>query len=74
MNVRKEKMELYKAIYVAIKPQLKEILTEEQCIIIDSYLYKSKGLIEIAESMHFTDYHVVKDELEKIKSKILSIE
>lgn len=73
MNIRKEKLELYKAIYLGLKPRLQEILSEEQCIILHWYLYENKGLMEIAELMHFSDYRIVKEELETIETRVLSL-
>lgn len=73
MNIRKEKLELYKAIYLALKPRLQEILSEEQCIILHLYLYENKGLMEIAETMHFSDYRIVKEELETIETRVISL-
>lgn len=73
MNVRKERIELYKAIYLALRPRLAEILNEEQCIILYLYLVENKGLSEIAERMHFSDYHFVRDLLEDIKVKIAAL-
>lgn len=73
MNIRKEKLDLYKALYMAMKPRLQEILSEEQCMILHLYLIENKGLIEIAESMHFTSYQIVKDELENAELRILSL-
>lgn len=73
MNIKKEKLELYKAVYLALKPRLQEILSEEQCIILYLYLYENKGLMEIAATMHFSDYHIVKNELETIETRILSL-
>lgn len=73
MNIRKEKLELYKAIYLALKPRLQEILSEEQCIILHLYLYENKGLMEIAETMHFSDYRIVREELETIETRVISL-
>lgn len=73
MNIRKEKLELYKAIYLALRAKLQDILSEEQCIILHLYLYENKGLVEIAGTMHFSDYRIVKEELETIETRILSL-
>lgn len=73
MNIRKEKLELYQTVYVALRPRLREILNEDQCIILHLYLAENKGLMEIAEKMHYDDYHVVKSELQTIKTKILAL-
>ena len=73
MNIRKEKLDLYKAIYMAMKPRLQEILSEEQCMILHLYLMENKRLMEIAETMHFTSYQIVKDELENAELRILSL-
>lgn len=73
MTIRKEKLDLYKAIYMAMKSRLQEILSEEQCMILHLYLIENKGLMEIAETMHFTSYHIVKDELESAELKILAL-
>lgn len=60
MNIRKEKLELYKAIYDAMRPRFEEILNEEQRIILHLYLAENKGLMEIAEQLHFAHYTIVK--------------
>lgn len=73
MNIRKEKLDLYKVIYIAMEPHLKDILSEEQAIILHLYLSESKGLKEIADILHFSDYHIVKDELNNIEHKILDL-
>lgn len=73
MNIRKDKLDLYKAIYMALHPRLNEILNEEQSIILHLYLMENKGLIEIAEQLHLTDYHIVKDELKNIELRILAL-
>ena len=74
MNIRKEKLDIFKAIYLAMKPRLQEILSEEQCMILHLYLLENKGLMEIAEIMHFTSYQIVKDELANAELRILSLE
>lgn len=73
MNIRKERIELYSAIYEALRPRLAEILNEEQRIILHLYLAENKGLVEIAEQMHFSDYNLVKEELREIKLKIAAL-
>ena len=73
MNIRKEKLDIFKAIYMAMKPRLQEILSEEQCMILHLYLLENKGLMEIAEIMHFTSYQIVKDELANAELRILSL-
>lgn len=73
MNIRKEKLDLYKAMYMALKPRLKDILGEDQLIILHLYIMENKGLIEIAEHLHFLDCHTVKDELKEIQLKIETI-
>lgn len=73
MNVRKEKLDLYKVVYIALKPHLKAILSEEQLIILDLYLGKNKGLSEIAEQLNLFDYHIVKDELKDIEIRITAL-
>lgn len=73
MNIRKEKVDIFKAIYMAMKPRLQEILSEEQCMILHLYLLENKGLMEIAEIMHFTSYKIVKDELANAELRILSL-
>lgn len=60
MNIRKEKLELYKAIYDAMRPRFEEILNEEQRIILHLYLAENKGLMEIVEQLHFAHYTIVK--------------
>lgn len=71
MNIRKEKLDLYRAVYMAMKPRLKDVLSEEQALILHLYLWENKGLTEIAEQLHFSDYHIVKDELKDIELRIL---
>jgi len=44
-----------------------------RCIILHLYLAENKGLMEIAEQMHFADYHIVKDELQTIELKISAL-
>lgn len=61
MNIRKEKMDLYRAVYMAMKPRLKDVLSEEQPIILHPYLWGNKGLTEIAEQLLFSDFHIVKE-------------
>lgn len=73
MNIRKEKLDIFKAIYMAMKSRLQEILSEEQCMILHLYLLENKGLMEIAEIMHFTCYQIVKDELANAELSILSL-
>lgn len=73
MNVRKEKLDLYKVVYIALKPHLKAILSEEQLIILDLYLGKNKGLSEIAEQLNLSDYHIIKDELKDIEIRISAL-
>lgn len=64
---------MFQAVYTALRPRLNKILTEEQRIILYYYLAENKGLMEIAELMHFTDYKIVKDELQSIEARILSL-
>lgn len=73
MNLRKEKLDIFKAIFMAMKPRLQEILSEGQCMILHLYLLENKGLMEIAEIMHFTSYQIVKDELANAELRILSL-
>lgn len=73
MNIRKERLEMFQAIYAALRPRLEDILTEEQRIILHLYLAENKGLQEIATQMHFSDYHIVKDELQTIETRILAL-
>lgn len=56
-----------------MKPHLKDILSEEQALILHLYLWENKGLVEIAEQLHFADYHIVKDELKEIELRILAL-
>lgn len=49
MNIRKDKLDLYKAIYMALRPRINEILNEEQSIILHLYLMENKGLTERTE-------------------------
>ena len=51
MNIKKSKLDLYKAVYIALRPRFKEILSEEQCIILHLYLMEDMGYLEIAEKM-----------------------
>lgn len=67
MDIRKEKLDLYKVVYNALRPRLSEILSEEQAQILYLYLGENKGLQKVAEIMHFADYHIVKEELKEIK-------
>lgn len=64
---------MFQAVYTALRPRLEEILTEKQRLILYYYLAENKGLMEIAELMHFTDYKIVKDELQTIEARILSL-
>lgn len=64
---------MFQAVYTALRPGLEEVLTEGQRLILYYYLAENKGLIEIAKLMHFTDYKIVKDELQTIKTRILSL-
>lgn len=73
MNIRKEKLNLYRAVYMAMRPHLKDILSEEQAIILHLYLWDNKGLEGIAEQLHFSDYHIVKDELKDIELRISAL-
>jgi predicted DNA-binding protein YlxM (UPF0122 family) len=73
MNLRKEKFELYKTVYLAFSSRLNEILTEEQRLILHLYLAENKGLVEIAEQLHFADYHIVKEELKQIELRIAAL-
>ena len=56
-----------------MKPRLQEVLSEEQCMILHLYLLENKGLMEIAEIMHFTSYQIVKDERANAELRILSL-
>lgn len=58
---------------MAMKPRLKDVLSEEQAIILHLYLWENKGLTEIAEQLHFSDYHIVKDELKDIELRISAL-
>lgn len=73
MNIRKDKLDMFQAVYAALRPRLGEILNEEQRIILHLYLAENKGLMEIAEQMHFADYRIVKEELQIIEARILSL-
>jgi predicted DNA-binding protein YlxM (UPF0122 family) len=73
MNLRKEKIELYKTVYLAFSSRLNEILTEEQRLILHLYLAENKGLVEIAEQLHLADYHIVKEELKQIKLRFAAL-
>ena len=71
MNIRKERLDMFQAVYTALRPRLEETLTEEQRLILYYYLSENKGLMEIAELI--TDYKIVKDELVTIEARILSL-
>lgn len=73
MNIRKEKLDMFQAVYAALRPRLEDILTEEQNIILQLYLAENKGLQDIAAQLHFTDYKIVKDELHTIEARILAL-
>lgn len=73
MNIKKNKLDLYKALYTALRPRFKEILSEEQCMILHLHLMENMGYMEIAEKMQFSNYKIVKDELENIEFKILAL-
>lgn len=73
MNIRKEKIDLYKTVYLSLKPRLEEVLTEEQRIILHLYLAENRGLMEIAEQIGFTNYQIVKAELKTIELKIAAL-
>lgn len=64
---------MFQAVYAALRPRLGEILDVGQRIISHLYLAESKGLMEIAEQMHFADYRIVKEELQIIEARILSL-
>lgn len=64
---------MFQAVYMALKPRLKEILTDEQSLILHLYLMENVGLMEIAERLNFSDYHVVKEELKEIELKVLAL-
>lgn len=72
MNIRKEKLDLYKTVLLAFEPHLQDVLTEEQRIILHLYLIENKGLMEIAEQLQFSNYQIVKEKLRNIEAKILS--
>ncbi len=73
MDIRKEKLDLYKAVYIALRHRLNEILSEKQLIILHLYLIENKGLTEIADYLQLSDYQIVKDELKEIKLRILAL-
>lgn len=58
---------------MAVKPHLKDILSEEQAIILHLYLWENKGLMGIAEQLHLSDYHIVKDKLKDIELRISTL-
>lgn len=64
---------MFQAVYAALRPRLGDILNEEQRIILHLYLAENKGFMEIAEQMRFADYRIVKDELQIIEARILSL-
>ncbi len=57
MDIRKEKLDLYKAIFIALRHRLNEILSEKQLIIL--HLYLNKSLTEIADCLQLSDYQIV---------------
>ena len=59
MDIRKEKLDLYKAIFIALRPRLNEILSEKQLIILHLYLIENKSLTEIADCLQLSDYQIV---------------
>lgn len=73
MNIRKDKLDMFKAVYLAMKPHLKDILSEEQRLILHLYLFENKGLMEIAEQLNFDNYHIVKEELKVVELKISAL-
>ena len=73
MNIKKSKLDLYKALYIALRPRFKEILTDEQCRILHLYLMEDMGYIDIATKLNLPDFHIIKSELEKIKLEILAL-
>lgn len=58
---------------MAMKPHLKDILSEEQAVILHLYLWENKGLMEIAKQLHFSDYHIVKDEVKDIELRVSAL-
>lgn len=73
MNIRKEKLDLFKSVYMALKHHLKDVLNKEQIMILHLYLMENKGLNEIADQLHFTDYRLVKAEIKAIELKITAL-
>jgi predicted DNA-binding protein YlxM (UPF0122 family) len=73
MNIRKNKIEMFQAIYLALKPRLKDILTDEQLLILHLYIIENKGLVEIAEELKISDYSLVRKELKVIRYRILAL-
>lgn len=73
MNIRKDRLEMFQAVYAALRSHLKEILSEEQRLVLHLYLAENKGLREIAEQLHFTDYRIVKDVLQTIELRLLAL-
>lgn len=73
MNIRKDKLDMFKTVYLAMKPHLKDILSEEQRLILHLYLFENKGLMEIAEQLNFDNYHIVKEELKVVELKISAL-
>ncbi|GEM_PF-1753622 len=59
MDIRKEKLDLYKAIFIALRHRLNEILSEKQLIILHLYLIENKSLTEIADCLQLSDYQIV---------------
>ncbi len=73
MDISKEKLDLYKAVFIALRHRLNEILSEKQLIILHLYLIENKSLTEIADYLQLSDYQIVKDELKEIKLRILAL-
>ena len=73
MDIRKEKLDLYKAVFIALRHRLNEILSEKQLIILHLYLIENKSLTEIADYLQLSDYQIVKDEVKEIKLRILAL-
>ena len=59
MDIRKEKLDLYKAVFIALRHRLNEILSEKQLIILHLYLIENKSLTEIADCLQLSDYQIV---------------
>ncbi|MCI6894654.1 MAG: hypothetical protein MR850_07685 [Bacteroidales bacterium] len=73
MDIRKGKVDLFKTIYMAFKPRLKDILSEEQMMILHLHLIEDKCMTDIADHLQLADVDAVREELKKIKLRIAAL-